>query len=406
MERICKNCKNYENIKKKCLKRTNETLEENDDCSIYEQRDISLELKDCYYTIIDILKKYCDLEERYYPIISLWIIGTYAHDNFDTFPYLFLNATKGSGKSRLLKLISTLSKNGNGNLTTSLTQSVLFRTAKQRTFCIDELENLEGDYFANLRDLLNSAYKKGGIVERSIKRKNGEYEVEKFDVFCPIAMANISGMESVLGDRCITLVLEKSINPKITKRIENYSKNTTIQKIKGLLENISSVFCSLIIDTDISQYWNDYLDGNLGEDNKNIPFFKKVNDMEIQGRDLELLFPLYFIAYLIDAETLEKILEISKEIVKEREEEDYFENRDKLLLRFLSDKIKEGNLAYLDYVSTSYITNQFREYENENNEWINSKWIGKALKRMKLIKDKKREKQGIKVLLNADKIKV
>ncbi len=133
------------------------------------------------------------------------------------------------------------------------------------------------------------------------------------------------------------------------------------------------------------------------------PLDKKNSLIQVLARISSLLMlDKKFKAKIETAKTAEQLFEI----VKEREEEDYFENRDKLLLRFLSDKIKEGNLAYLDYVSTSYITNQFREYENENNEWINSKWIGKALKRMKLIKDKKREKQGIKVLLNADKIKV
>jgi len=34
--------------------------------------------------------------------------------------------------------------------------------------------------------------------------------IEEFAVYCPIAMANIRGMENVLGDRCISLILEKS----------------------------------------------------------------------------------------------------------------------------------------------------------------------------------------------------
>src|SRR3990167_6468310 len=85
-------------------------------------------LKNCYSTIKDILMKYCDLEPRYYPVISLWILGTYCHDDFETYPYLFLNASKGSGKSRLLRLISILSQNG--DMLGSMTESGLFRGAK------------------------------------------------------------------------------------------------------------------------------------------------------------------------------------------------------------------------------------------------------------------------------------
>jgi hypothetical protein len=46
-------------------------------------------LLDIYRTLIDILKKYLDLKEEYYPIISLWIIGTYFHNEFISYPYLF-----------------------------------------------------------------------------------------------------------------------------------------------------------------------------------------------------------------------------------------------------------------------------------------------------------------------------
>jgi hypothetical protein len=406
-ERICKYCKNYDYLQHieegKCKARNNEKTEEDSNCSLFEKRDISTELKDCYYTIVEILKRYCDLEERYYPIVALWIMGTYAHEEFNSYPYLFLNASKGSGKSRLLRLIATLSKNGKGQLTSSLTESVLFKTAKQRVFCIDEFENLEGDYKANLRDLLNSAYKKGGIVERNNYKRTA---IEKFDVYTPVAMANISGMESVLGDRCITIILEKSINTKITKLIEIYEKDFSIQKIKILLGDISENLCLLAKDKGFSQNWNDYVWGKqASSDKRMMDFFKKMDETGIEGRNLELLLPLCFIAYLIDEKTLENMLKISQELVKEREEEDYFENKDKIFLRFLGDKIRE-DLAYCDYVSTSRIANQFREYETEANEWINAKWIGKALKRMKLIKDKKREQQGIKVLINIDKIKM
>ena len=53
-----------------------------------------------------ILKEYMDMEEQQYNLISLWIIGTYIHKQFPAYPYLFFNAMKGSGKTRILKIIS------------------------------------------------------------------------------------------------------------------------------------------------------------------------------------------------------------------------------------------------------------------------------------------------------------
>lgn len=367
--------------------------------------DFSTAMKDCYYTLIDILKKYVDMEEKDYVVNALWIMGTYAHDEFEAYPYKYFNAPKGSAKTRILKLISALAKNG--RMIGSLTEAVLFRTAKGRTFCIDEFEKIASPEHNALRELLNSAYKKGMVIERSKKQKNSEgegYKIESFDVYTSVAMANISGMEEVLGDRCIITILEKSTKPKITKLIERFNKDFSIQKIKKLMEEIKEKLCSLVSEKDFSGSWNDYVLGER-ENKEFIKFFKKVDKTGIEGRNLELLFPLYFIASLVDDETLDKMLEISQEIVREREEEDYFENRDKILMKFLAEMLLSKELEFFDYVSIAKLTNLFRDYQSDDNEWINPKWIGVALKRMKFLKHRKRTNRGVFVLLNTDKIK-
>jgi len=58
-----------------------------------------------YDYIIKILKNYLDLKEHYYQIITIWILGSYLHNNFESYPYLFFNAMRGSGKTRALKII-------------------------------------------------------------------------------------------------------------------------------------------------------------------------------------------------------------------------------------------------------------------------------------------------------------
>jgi hypothetical protein len=153
-----------------------------------------------YRNLVDILKEWVDLKEEYYDIIALWIIGTYSHSTFPSYPYLFLNAMRGSGKTRIMKLITFLSKDG--EILNSLTEAVLFRTSG--TLGVDEFENIERKGKEALRELLNSAYKKGTKVKRlrKISQKGMEKQVvEEFDVYRPIVMANISGMEDVLNDR-------------------------------------------------------------------------------------------------------------------------------------------------------------------------------------------------------------
>ncbi len=126
-------------------------------------------VRDIHKAIISKLKRFCDIKEEYYSIIALWIIGTYIHDEFETYPYLFFNAMRGSGKTRILKLIASMSKNG--ELLGSLSDAVLFRTAKGKTMCIDEFERVGSQENQSLRELLNAAYKKGQKIQRMKKVK-------------------------------------------------------------------------------------------------------------------------------------------------------------------------------------------------------------------------------------------
>src|SRR3990167_7012320 len=150
------------------------------------------ELPRYFENLKSILRKYMDIPEEEITIVSLWIIGTYMHYQFSSYPYLFFNATRGSGKTGMLNLIANLSKNG--GLVGSMTEAVLFRTASNRTMCIDEAENLNAKGNENLKLLLNSAYKRGMKVQRMAKKKSFDGEeqvVEEFEVYCPITLANI-----------------------------------------------------------------------------------------------------------------------------------------------------------------------------------------------------------------------
>jgi len=369
-------------------------------------RDISEELKYCYDKIIDRLKYYCDLQERNYSLIALWIMGTYAHDEFYTYPYLFLNAPKGAGKSRTLNLITTLASNG--KMIASLTEAGLFRNAKGRTFGLDEFENIDSKEKNTLRELLNSAYKRGLGIEREKKKKTLDGEnwiTETFDVYTAIVIANIEGMNDVLKDRCINLILEKSTDRVITKKIERFDDDEIIIEIKKILESASHSFKNLVAGKNWAKDWNDFIDGKLRKTKTNEKislFFKKVDDLNINGRNLELILPLCYVAYLIDEDSLEKILTISQEIIKEKENEDYYENKDSILLRFLSGKLG-GDLEYKSFVSTKEVARQFRAYLGDENPSTSPEWVGKALSRLNLITDKKREAGGIRVLIDLEK---
>jgi hypothetical protein len=375
-------------------------------------------LKEIYEQIISILKDYVDMSEENYTIIALWIIGTYYHDSFLTYPYLFFNAMRGSAKTRTLRLIKHLAKNG--DMLASLSEAVLFRTAG--TLCIDEFERIDSKEKNALRELLNTAYKKGGCVKRMKKKHTQEGDcqvVESFDTFRPICMANISGMEEVLGDRCISLILEKSNNAKFTKKVEDYEWNEKFAKVFGETNSVVSVVKLL---PEMYRDWNKYINyittlttlttyntlttqttPNL--DYKEIPqfpeeievFFRKLNETEIDGRNLELFFPLIIIAQEIDM--LDSFLEIVKKIINSKKVDDIIESKDVSLYSFTAQQDSEWH-------NVKELTNNFRTFigeEQTEDTWLNAKWMGRALKRLNLILEKRRVKEGISVILNIQK---
>lgn len=378
-------------------------------------------MKDSYSKIISILKIYCDLDERYYPIIALWILGTYTHEEFNAFPFLFINAMRGSGKTRLLKLISALSKNG--DIQASISEAVLFRTAKGSTVLLDEMESIGNKEKGLLRELLNGAYKKGLKVKRMKKGKDEEgnsiMEVEEFDLFTPIAIANINGLDDVLSDRCIPIILEKSTNKKISKMIEDFESYTPILELKRTLLSNQCRLCSVCRSKNIISKWNTYhtlhthhthttqhtqptfIQHSEELTKEDMETFMKIDATDIDGRNLELFFPLFMLSRILDNGIMDGILLIAKQMVEDKKQEETTNSPDVMLYTYLATQSPidwNGN-----YVSIAELLSGFKSYINEESEMITAEWLGRALRRLKLVTDKKRKSRGVEVMLDIDK---
>ena len=93
--------------------------------------------------LIEILKKYIEFDDpRYYVLVAAWIIGTYFHKRFSCFPYLFINAVKRSGKTKLLTVLSLLTYNA--VFSANMSTSSLFRLTQSAgaTTLADEQEDM------------------------------------------------------------------------------------------------------------------------------------------------------------------------------------------------------------------------------------------------------------------------
>lgn len=380
---------------------------------------IRKDLTGAYMSILQLIKYYCDINHENASLLSLWCIGATNIEKFNTYPYLFINAMKGSGKTRLIRLLAKIT---GGDLVNSMTEAVLFRT--KGTLAIDEFEGVNRKGSENLKELLNSAYKKGVKVKRmkKVHTVSGEEQrVEEFEVYRPIIMANIWGMEEVLGDRCIKIVLDKSNNPKITKRIERFDSDNTIKQLSVTLVHDTS--CFLNIYKGVEEAWNNYLSNkydthddidtlhtqdtqdtlylfkNKDLDEEFIPFFNKIDESNLNGRSLELAFPLLFISYFLDKETLfNDTLLLFKEIEEDKKSENITESYDIAFIDFVSQELSSET-----FIQVSELTRKFREFLNEDKEWISPDWVGRALKRLKLIKAKRRLHRGREVILDIPK---
>ena len=376
------------------------------ECSYFDKAEVNA-MRKMYEEIKNILRFYTDTKEENYDLIALWIMGTYVHKDFLTYPYLFFNAMKGSGKTRMLKLIKELSNEG--DMLASLSDAVLFRTTG--TLCIDEFENIRSKDKNSLRELLNTAYKVGGKVKRMKKKKTIEGEeqvVEEFSTFRPIAMANISGMEEVLGDRCISLILEKSSNKSITRKVENFDTNPFIQTLKLNLKRCRSVGWCMIAD--VYKDWNTYVSYTptlytlptlpTPTYTKYTELFQKIDKTGVDGRNLELFLPLIILSQELGVQ--DRCIDIMEKITKSRNVDEIMESKDVRLLDFISAQSK-------DWFRIKELTNIFRNYLNEEggeDPWLNSVWMGRALKRLGMIIDKRRLGDGVEVTLDTEKAKL
>ncbi|MEI6849706.1 MAG: hypothetical protein WCK29_01580 [archaeon] len=373
-----------------------------------------------YDNIITYLKQWVDIPEDQMKVIAIWIIGTYFHKQFSTFPYLFFNAMRGSGKTRLLTIISWLQNKGNGQVLNNPSEPVLFRTAEERGIILDEFESQKSKDKQTLREYMNACYKKGGMVYRMEKQKidNKEQQVAKgYPLYTPVAMANINGIESVLSDRSITLILEKSSNPYLVKKIESFDNDIKIKEIKDSLMRTSCIVCSVYPLKNTIEGWNSFVESRYSTSIHTIhtihnsttlhieDIYKKIDSTGIFGRNLELFFPLMLVAEMIGATVFDEIVQIVSKMNVVKKEDEFTESKDVSLIEFIANRVENR----FEPILMHELFNEYQMFagvdKNDKLNETNITWFGLALKRLSLVTWRKRVNKGVMILLNVDHAK-
>lgn len=169
-----------------------------------------------------------------YDLVTLWCIGTYVHQVFNSFPYIHVRALPDSGKSTLLNLISVLAFNG--RKADAITESVISRTVNSdsATLLIDEAEHYtaqdakeDGSF---IFEVLKGGYKKGATVRKAGTKKEN-FRPESFDIYSPKMFASTQPIDPILATRCLDVPLMRAANPLPPLLVEEI--DAELQELRG-----------------------------------------------------------------------------------------------------------------------------------------------------------------------------
>lgn len=227
-----------------------------------------------FQEVLKIYQEYSEMSsEGLYVLHALWSIGTYFHDLFNSYPYLYVGGVKRSGKTKTLTVHSVL--DFNAIFSNNMSSATLYRLIQNShaTLLIDESEKLSNPQRAQeFRNILLAGYKKGPETYRCGKDAKERIEPEGYAVYGPKGIANISGLEEILDDRCISQFQQRTRNKAIANK-EIGLLDSRYAKIRGQLcvlflqhwKEVAAIYAKLSDASELSEL------GELSEDANTTP---------------------------------------------------------------------------------------------------------------------------------------
>lgn len=375
------------------------------------------------FDLIAILKKYVEFDDqRYYSLLAYWIIGTYFHKRFASYPYLFINAIKRSGKTKLLDVLKLLAYNA--VFSPNMSSSSLFRLTQSAgaTTLLDESEDLaDPEKKADFKSLLLSGYKRGTFVYRSEKGPNDVYIPVPFDVYSPKAIANINGINDVLEDRCITITMKRGRNLAIINK-DVPTEDPIWETMRDNLARLYFQEFALIEDTytqmeNIDNLFQDISVGSAGSVGS--VGFKRVQEKKYLyvARTWEMWRALFSVSKYIHIfssirikptlptqptlptlNPFDDLLSLSVDLITEKEAESATDSGTTMLIMGLLRVVKEDKFYH-----PSDLLNAALAFTSNLPSWFNATWMGREFKRLGF-KEKRRQGKGVEYRLTPELI--
>ena len=217
-----------------------------------------------------------DYPDRRHPaFLGLWSMGSYVYKVFEAYPYVFLHAEGGSGKTETTRISGELCFNALVGV--AMTEASIFRSVARdcSTLIYDEAGKLKGvrggttDTFA----ILNSGYKRGGSVARTAP---DGLRTLQFPTYGPKMFSNIEGLHRTTLKR--TIILRLLPSDKDLPQLSNAKLEDTFARIRDALYVFGLNYHSQIAQANESLEATD----------------------AVRGRDLEVWRPIFAIAKFLD----------------------------------------------------------------------------------------------------------
>jgi len=330
-----------------------------------------VDLASVYEMVKEAWETYIEFENPVvYDFLTLWTIGTYFFHLFNAYPYVYIGGLKRTGKTKVLTVASLMCFNA--IFSNNLSTSAIFRLIQSGrcTLLMDETEKLANKERASeLRNLLLSGYKRGAKVYRVEKTGKDRLVPEAFEVYSPKMIANIRGIEDVLEDRCITLIMKRGKNKQILNS-EPQVNDPLWQEIRNSLYLLYLTYFS-----------------ELSELNELCEYSGK----DIAERELELWKPIFVLAKFFDStiphgsqnslsslsSLYDRMVEFAKQKVREKQIENMTEVGEYVLVQTLLKIVKENR-----YYRVKEIRDSMATYFDEDQRWLTTAWVGRALRRL------------------------
>jgi len=225
--------------------------------------------------------------------------------------------------------------------------------ANRCTLLIDEIEHLTGRMRnEEFKQMLRGAYKKGAPVQRMIKPYKAEdHQPRDYATYSPKMLANISGMDDTLEQRCITIRTQRSPNKAIT-RTEVQIDSNDFQEMRD-----RQFVCMM-------QNWKKVRQA----------YAETIEAEGIEARNWELWRPIIALAQAFGGTDLANCMKIlALECIHDRklDNADTVEN---ILIESLLVIAKEDR-----YYALAEIKKEFASHI-ENGTWVTERYVGRLLR--------------------------